>query len=96
MAFELVREPLCFGSGQDAAITLYPSKHYVAIYISSMPEYEGGPTDEQFFYNAITFGKTRMTNRSLALETERSRRSRECIKSTAERGAWRRPGGLGS
>lgn len=37
------------------AITLDRAPSYNAIYIANMPEYGGGPTDEQFLYNAITF-----------------------------------------
>ncbi|TET67099.1 MAG: T9SS type A sorting domain-containing protein [Candidatus Zixiibacteriota bacterium] len=50
-------------SGRVAAATLdnlgivafYPAGKYVAFYISSMPEYEGGETDKQFLYNAISY-----------------------------------------
>ncbi|MFQ5869183.1 MAG: T9SS type A sorting domain-containing protein [Candidatus Zixiibacteriota bacterium] len=36
-------------------VTFYPAGSYAAFYISSMPEYEGGETDKQFLYNAISY-----------------------------------------
>jgi hypothetical protein len=42
-------------AANDAAIFIYDQPAYDAIYITSMPEYEGGVQDEQFLYNAITY-----------------------------------------
>jgi hypothetical protein len=36
-------------------VAFYPAGKYVAFYVSSMPEYEGGETDKQFLYNAISY-----------------------------------------
>jgi hypothetical protein len=41
---------------RDATILVYRTQNYVASYISSMPEYQGGTKDLQYYYNAITFG----------------------------------------
>jgi len=38
-----------------AIVTFYPAGSYAAFFISSMPEYEGGETDKQFLYNAISY-----------------------------------------
>ncbi len=38
-----------------AAIVADEGLGFNSIYVSSMPEYGGGPQDEQFFYNAIVF-----------------------------------------
>lgn len=42
-------------SDSEAAIMVYLAPHYHAIYITNMPEYQGGVEDERFFYNAITY-----------------------------------------
>jgi hypothetical protein len=42
-------------TAQTAAITVYDAPKYHAIYVTSMPEYQGGATDKQFFYNAILY-----------------------------------------
>jgi hypothetical protein len=41
-----------------AAIFQYDAAQYTAIYISNMPEFLGGTTDEQFLYNAIIYPQT--------------------------------------
>jgi len=46
------------------AISLYEPGPYDAIYITNMPEYQGGTADLQFFYNAITFDATRLSRRN--------------------------------
>lgn len=38
-----------------AAILVYERTSYTAVYVTSMPEFEGGTQDHQFFYNAITY-----------------------------------------
>ena len=38
---------------QVAVVTYYNPGPYIAVYISNMPEYNGGVNDERFFYNAI-------------------------------------------
>ena len=38
-----------------AAITVYDQGQYHAIFISTMPEYQGNAADERFLYNAITY-----------------------------------------
>ena len=43
----------------QAAITVYDGPEYHGIYVTNMPEYQGGTEDERFLYNAITFSVTR-------------------------------------
>jgi hypothetical protein len=38
-----------------AAILVYERTSYTAVYVTSMPEFNGGTQDHQFFYNAITY-----------------------------------------
>ena len=38
---------------QVAVVTYYNPGPYIAVYISNMPEFNGGVNDERFFYNAI-------------------------------------------
>jgi hypothetical protein len=45
-------------SDAKGAITVRKASTYYSIYISNMPEYVGGTTDKQFFYNAIIFPAT--------------------------------------
>ena len=40
---------------KSAAITIYKSATHNAIYIATMPEFNGGPQDQQLFYNAIIY-----------------------------------------
>ncbi len=40
---------------QSAAILSYHGPNYHATYITTMPEFLGGATDKQFFYNALTY-----------------------------------------
>jgi hypothetical protein len=38
----------------DSVIVVNDQPTYTGVYVTHMPEYVGGPEDEQFFYNAIT------------------------------------------
>lgn len=49
---------------QRAAITLYDAAGYRAVYIASMPEYDGGAGDAQFLYNAVTYAAMRASGRT--------------------------------
>jgi hypothetical protein len=40
---------------QQAAILSYHGPNYHATFITTMPEYSGGPADHQLFYNALTY-----------------------------------------
>jgi len=53
---DLVRGRVAAASLDNLGIVaFYPAGSYAAFYISSMPEYEGGETDKQFLYNAISY-----------------------------------------
>jgi hypothetical protein len=44
-----------FNADRSAAITVYREGDYNAVFIANMPEYGGGPQDQQFLYNAIIY-----------------------------------------
>ena len=43
------------GTDNKAVITIYDTPNYSAVYITSMPEFNGGTEDKQFLYNAIVY-----------------------------------------
>jgi len=59
-ANELLSKTLMVGRTADAkgTIVAHQGTGYYSVYISNMPEYNGGTADQQFFYNAIIFPQT--------------------------------------
>jgi hypothetical protein len=46
------------GSEREGVISIYTTPQYSAIRASNAPEYDGGPGDAQFLYNAIIYPST--------------------------------------
>lgn len=52
------REALLVASSDEgrAIVSVFRHRGHAAVYVSSMPEYDGSPLDERLLYNALTLG----------------------------------------